>query len=160
MPLGIGTVAVVAVVSASLGAWGGAYLTRDKGDDHSSAEVIDASAGLVEVAATGTTEALTVAVAEDLAHAETERAIATRSAPDILAQTVADAGCLPATLALAEYTSGVSAVQGKQGSAAVNLEEAQQDVAKVIDALLTNPALCPAPIVLDMIAVDEIDLNQ
>lgn len=76
------------------------------------------------------------------ADAEAKVAIARMESTTIYAQAVVDLDCAPLTAAMAELAQ-TAAASMVEGSAANNVEEAQQDVSKVVNALLTNPDVCP-----------------
>ena len=115
-------------------------LHRDDGD--ASADVVAATAAPIEAAGDAGAKVTTAGLAVEQTRADAQLALATMPASRVLAEAVVDEKCAPLTGALATYAIAVSGSQGKEGSASVNAEEAQQDVSKVLAALVEDPTLC------------------
>lgn len=141
MPAGT-TLALVALGGALVGVVGTLTLTRDRPDEAQSAETIEAVAAPIEAGGKAASEAIQAAQKVEQTKADAQLALATMPASRVLAEAVVDEQCAPLTGALAAYSIAVAGSQGKEGSASVNAEEAQQDVSKVLDALVQSPDLC------------------
>ena len=109
------------------------------------APVVDTTP-VVEATGAAVTSGIEAAQAPELAQKQTEREIATSPVQSIYAEAVVVDRCPPLTGALAAYSVAVAASQGAEGSAAVNVEEAQQDVSKVLAAMVTGE-VCSSPVV-------------
>lgn len=142
MPAGT-TLALVALGGALVGVVGTLTLTRDRGSAQQPAETVEAVAAPIEAGGKAASEAIQAAQKVEQTKADAQLALATMPASRVLAEAVVDEQCTPLTGALAAYSIAVAGSQGKEGSASVNAEEAQQDVARVLAALIEQPDLCP-----------------
>ena len=152
MPIGTGTILLIGITIGA-GAMGGVWGFASKASTEEPAkadDVVVATGEAIEGSVDKATEAERIRAKAD---ADAKVAIASMEATTILAQAVVDQDCTPLTAAMAELSLTAAASQGKQGSAATNLEEAQQDVSKVVDALLENPELC-RPHVVEVIEAE------
>ena len=100
---------------------------------------------VVEATGAAVADGIDAAQGPAMAQEATEREIATSPVQAIYAEATVAHGCIPVDAALSAYSIAVGASQGQESSAAVNAEEAQADVSKVLTALLTDPDLCSTP---------------
>lgn len=140
MPIGTTITIGAACLLAGAGLGFGFARGIDRPD---SAETVEAVAAPIEAGGKAAAETLDAALAVEQTKADAQLALATMPASRVLAEAVVAERCAPLTGALAAYSIAVAGSQGKEGSASVNAEEAQQDVARVLVALVESPDLCP-----------------
>ena len=117
-----------------------------RGGEAADASVVEATAAPIEAAGDAGAKVTIAGLSVEQTRADAQLALATMPASRVLAEAVVDERCAPLTGALATYAIAVSGSQGKEGSASVNAEEAQQDVSRVLAALVADPTLCAAPV--------------
>lgn len=114
------------LIAASLGlatGVGGTLILQRRG---TSGPVVDAIPDVIEAANAPALEA-----------EETRQLLVVNPVQSVYAEAVVTDGCPPLTAALAAYSLAVAASQG-EGSAAVNVEEAQVDVSRVITGMIAG----------------------
>jgi hypothetical protein len=154
MPIGT-TIALSAAGGILAAVLAERFLMHRDDDDATSAGVVAATAAPIEAGGKAAAETLEAAQKVEQTKADAQLALATMPASRVLSEAVVDEKCAPLTGALATYAIAVSGSQGKEGSASVNAEEAQQDVSKVLAALVEDPALCAqAPEPAEPVAVE------
>jgi hypothetical protein len=125
VPIGIGIVVVVGLLSAAGGLTGGVLLSnRDKGDDGAAtvaatADLVGEVDGVVETTGEAVEAGITAAQAEDIALAAARAHIAEWDSTTVAVKAAIQPGASRSTVALAGYLGCVSGAQGKsEGSAA------------------------------------------
>ncbi len=114
------------LIAATLGlatGVGGTLILQRRGDAEPVAEVIP--------------DVLEAANAPVLEQEETRQMLVANPVQSVYAEAVVLDACPPLTAALAAYSLAVAASQG-EGSAAVNVEEAQVDVSRVLTAMIAG----------------------
>ena len=129
-----------AAIGLVSGAGGVLAIKKKQEPTANASETVEATGKAVSDGIEASTGSVEAALSPANTQAETQQLIAMAPPATVLAAEVADSGCLVATLALAEYSAALSASQGKEGAAAVNVEDSQEDVSLVVKALLSvNP---------------------
>ena len=155
MPVGVTTVVIAGLVGTLLGVGGTLWVSKDKTPAVNSAEVVAATAAPIEAAGDAGAKVAAEGLSVEKMRLEAQLEVARMPASRVLSEAVVATGCTPLIGATAVYAIAVSGSQGKEGSASVNAEEAQQDVSKVLAALVEDPALCAqAPEPAEPVAVE------
>lgn len=155
----LGTTIAISVAAGALAGVGITWKVMDGTSDARVAEALadvaqaEAPADAVAASAAGTTDAVEAALSPEMTRLGTQQALATSSVQVVYAAAVVQGDCVPLQGALAAYSIAVAGSQGKEGSASVNAEEAQQDIGKVLEAMrvdglcseLTPPPVEPLP---------------
>ena len=114
------------LIAATLGlatGVGGTLILQRRGDAEPVAEVIP--------------DVVEAALAPAVEQEQTKQQLVALPAQSVYADAVVADSCPPLTAALAAYSLAVAASQG-EGSAAVNVEEAQVDVSRVLTAMIAG----------------------